>query len=190
MKLSSYTLGLAMLVALSACSTSKADKIDADKKEAETKKDQPLPICPQVAIIRDLDDMKDFGTEKPDPAELVSQARMLNVTGECEYKDNGIDVRFDLNFAAAKGPRLGGLRVSFPYFIAVVAPDKTILNKDKMTVEFSFSSDKKTIEHAESLHVFIPLPKAQRSFGPDYQVLSGFQLDEDQVKMIRGGAKP
>lgn len=189
MKLPHYILGLMLLTALSACGTSKDDKdsakADADKKAEEEKKEPPIPICPQVAILRDLDDMKDYGTEKPDPAELVAQARMLNVTGDCAYEDNGIDVHFDLNMVAAKGPRLGGLRASFPYFVGITAPDQSILNKDRMTAEFNFSSDKKVIEHAESLHIFIPLPKDKRSSGPDYRVLMGFQLDEDQLQLIR-----
>lgn len=191
--LAGMTAILLLLVSLSACGTSKddkdADKTESDKKtEINKKKEAPLPICPQVAILRDLETMKDYGTEKPDPSELVGQAKMLSIDGECGYTDEGIDVKFNLNMAAAKGPRLGGLHISFPYFIAVVAPDETILNKNKMTAEFGFSSDSKITQKAESLHVFIPLPKDKRSTGPEYRVLTGFQLDEDQLSAIRSSA--
>lgn len=185
MKLNKSAIGwvgcAAMLLALAACADSddsakaKADKSEAAPKEiTETK--APTPICPQVAILRDLEDFKDYGVEKPDPSELVAEARMVSVKGNCAYDDNGIDVTFDLNFVAAKGPRLGGLRASFPYFVAVLAPDQTILNKDRLTVEVGFSSHEPATNAAESMHVYIPLPKHKRSAGPAYQVLMGFQL--------------
>ena len=139
-----------------------------------------LPICPQVAIVRGLDDMRDYGGEKPDASELVAGAKLMGVQGQCEYTDTGIDVHFDLNMVAARGPRLGGKHTSFPFFVAVVEPSGTILNKERMTAEFNFSGDERTANTAETLHVFIPLPIAKRGLGPDYRVLMGFQLSAAQ----------
>jgi hypothetical protein len=138
------------------------------------------PICPQVAIVRELGHMSDYGAENPDPSELVAQARINAIDGQCEYKTDGIDVTFDLSMTAARGPRLGGLHTSFPFFVAVVSPEGKILNKELMTAEFGFASDEKTADTAESLHVFIPMEKAQRQMGPYYRVLAGFQVSEGQ----------
>lgn len=177
MKLRLAVLGL-VLLGVAACSSS------GDKEEAEIK--QPVPICPQVAVLRDLELIRDYGNEKPDPAELVAQAKMRGVEGDCAYRKDGIDVKFNLLMAAERGPRLGGLSAGFPYFVAVVGPDETILNKDRMTMEFGFSSEDKLSLRSESLRVFIPLAKADWPTGPHYRVLMGFQLNEEQLAAARG----
>jgi hypothetical protein len=190
---------MVMMLGLSACSSTpkktdeeKTAEKEAEKKAAEEAK-RPLPICPQVAIIRDLESFEDYGTEKPDPSQLVAKAKMVSIEGDCEYKKSdkdenkqeGVDITFSLNFVAERGPRLGGLHTSFPYFIAVLDPDQNILNKEKMTMDFGFSSSSKVAEDNAPLHVFLPLPKDKRILGPNYQVLVGFQLNEDQAK-VRG----
>jgi hypothetical protein len=162
----------------------KADKEAKEAKAEKKKREQEIPICPQVAILRELQQFNDYGTEKPDPGQLVAQAKMVSVDGDCGYVKTGVDIKFDLSLVAAKGPRLGGQRISFPFFIAVVAPDGTILSKEKMTTEINFSGHR-TADTAESLHVMIPFPMAQRKLGADYRVLLGFQLNEDQLAEAR-----
>lgn len=171
---------LTLLPILVACGSSKSD----DDETAQDKK-KPLPICPQVAIIHELDTLRDYGTEKPDPSQLVAVARLQMVNGDCEYKKDGIDIAFDLDMIAARGPRLGGNRSEFPFFLAVVDPDQDVLNKDVLTTKFKFGDDSKSVEKTENLHVFIPLPKQKRDKGPLYQVLIGFQLTQLQLDAIR-----
>ncbi len=191
-KLPRHILGFMLLLALAACASDSDKDKDTEKKDSDKKKEadkeKPLPICPQVAILRELETIQDYGNEKPDPAQLVAQANMRSVDGTCAYRDNGIDVAFDLNFIAAKGPRLGGLHIGFPYFVSVVDSGQNILTKERMTVEFGFSSESKITEHAESLHVFIPLAKDKRALGPSYRVLMGFQLTQEQLDTVRGNA--
>jgi hypothetical protein len=179
---------LAAALSLSACGSAddaKHDDAKAEEKAAEHKKAEAAkvaPICPQVAIVRGLDVVRDYGGEKPDPDQLAIASKLLGIEGDCEYRDDGIDVAFHLNMAAARGPRLGGLHASFPFFVAVVDPDGHILNKNQMTAEVSFSSDEKIANHDEVMHVFIPLPKSKKAAGPYYRVLAGFQLKETPSK--------
>ena len=171
----------AAVLAIAACSSDSDKKKDADKTEEPKKAEAPTPICPQVAIVRALETLRDYGHEKPDPKELVAAARMLNVQGNCAYLPNGIDIKFKLNMQAFRGPRLGGLHTGFPFFVAVVDPDGAVLNKNQLTVDFGFSSEDPLANDEENLHVFIPLAKAAQSAGPNYQVLTGFQLTEEQL---------
>ncbi|MDX2028894.1 MAG: hypothetical protein SFW62_09715 [Alphaproteobacteria bacterium] len=190
MKKFPYLLVLILLTALSACASSDKEK-DKDAEKEEEKKEEvveekkKLPICPQVAIIRELATVRDYGDEKPDLEQLVSVSRMESIEGDCEYKDEGIDIAFGLGMIAGKGPRLGGDHASFSYFIAVVDPEQNILNKDRMSVEFRFTDDKKIAERMERLHVFIPLGKDKHETGPNYQVLLGFQLTQAQLDIVR-----
>ncbi len=175
------------LVLLSACGgaddAKKEDKKEETQAAEKPKVSKELPLCPQVAIVRTLEGVKDFGGESStEPDQLVAAALMRSVVGTCEFKKNGIDIVFDLNFSAQRGPRLGGLHASFPFFVAVVNPNGTVLNKELMTFESKFSSDSRFTENNESLHVFLPLPKAERKTAPDYQVLMGFQLTKEQLE--------
>jgi hypothetical protein len=189
------TLCALLALSLAACGSDDDAKKDTAKAEekAEAKENKTYknkiadaePICPQVAVVRGLDVVQDYGNENPDPAQLVSAAKLLGVDGDCEYTDDGIDVAFHLNMVAKRGPRLGGLHTNFPFFVAVLNPDGDILNKNQMTVEFSFSSEESTANRAEDLHVFIPLPKDKKMTGPYYRVLAGFQLSPAQADEVK-----
>lgn len=179
-------LSLAMLgLLLSACGTDKEAK-EADEPEeqtAELKQPQPRsvhPICPQVATIRELSTVHDYGNDTPEENQLVASAKLLRIKGDCEYMDESVDVSFKIEMAAQRGPRLGSSHIDFPIFIAVTDPDGTILNKDQMTTKISFSGNDKIAMHEESIHVVIPLPKDKQHSGPYYKVLSGFQLSPAQ----------
>jgi hypothetical protein len=190
---------LLLLFAFASCASKKDEeeqtaKDDAtkEKKEAEAKEAvdtyKPHLICPQVAIIHELELAKDYGNEKPAADQLVAAARMKKIEGTCSYQEEGIDIEFTLHLAALKGPRLGTARMAFPYFVALVDPDQTILDKNQMSVEFKFGDDK-TADQDVPLHVFIPLPKDKKETGPGYRVLTGFQLTQEQLSDVRAGER-
>ncbi len=155
-----------------------AEKIDADK--------QPLPICPQVAVVRELDtylrtkDGEAYDERNIKPDHLVAGARMTRVKGDCVYGKRGVDAKFTLGMVGARGPLLEGLKASFPYFVAVVAPSGQIVEKLTYSAEIGFSSEKRSMRHDESLRVHIPLELNDRASGAAYQVLMGFQRGENQ----------
>ncbi len=163
----SLILTLMGVVAVTACSS--------DSKK-------PQHLCPQTAIIRDLELARDYGNDTIDDKTLVATAMMKNVKGRCDYTDEGVEVEFDLLILGGKGPRLGGDRASFPFFISVLDPEKTIMSKEMMTAEIAFGGAG-VVEKTEQLRVFIPLEKD--ADGSLYQVLMGFQLTEDQLREFR-----
>jgi hypothetical protein len=172
-------LGLCLLLAFAACASD-------DKAEPSKDATPPAPevktenlICPQVAILKEADEAFDFGRENHDDANLVAKARLKGISGDCAYrkdekKPTGIDISFTLNAVAARGPRLGGNQTSFPYFIAVVDPSDAVLSRQIVTAEFKFSGERVFAEMYDPLHVFIPIPTKDLTFGPDYRVLIGF----------------
>ncbi|MFA6280322.1 MAG: hypothetical protein WC612_05980 [Bdellovibrionales bacterium] len=169
MKRTLPTLMMACLT-LAACATDK----DAPVK--------PKPLCPQVAIVRALEKVEDYGQEAIDPTTLVAVAVMQKVDGSCAYGEKGVDVTFDLSMAAQKGPRLGGNKVSFPFFVSVVSAEDKVLAKDMMTAEFSFEGDGKAVTLDQPLHIFLPLAKGEDA--ANIRVLTGFQLTEAQAKAL------
>ena len=170
---------LLVLLALTACGGGDKPKVAEEElpsPEPEIRTDNL--ICPQVAILRQADEVFDYGGEKPDSLQFVAKAHFKIIEGDCAYRkkenSSGIDIAFKLHASAIKGPRLGGNRVSFPYFIAVVDPTDAILNRQVVTAQFNFSGDDKLTEIVEPLHVFIPLSAKELITGPSYRVLVGF----------------
>lgn len=152
----------AVLVLLSACASSEEKKTPR--------------LCPQVAILRSLERMEDYGNDTLDPANLVAVGVMQKVQGKCVYEDSGVDVTFDLHMAAEKGPRLGGDRVSFAFFVSLLGADDKVFGKELMTADFTFPAEAKTAVIAQPLRVFIPLSKDEDA--GNHRVLVGFQLTE------------
>jgi len=102
-------VSLLLLSLLAACGGGDASSDKpaiTDKAEARDSK-APMPICPQVAIIRQLDTIRDYGHEPAMPEQLVAAAHMDRISGTCEYGEDGVDVRFELALTVARGPRLG-----------------------------------------------------------------------------------
>ena len=182
------------LLALTAC---------ADSGKAEPPKEAPPPkaelkvdnmICPQVAVLKEADEAFDYGGETPDPAQLVAKARLNKITGDCAYRTDakkgiGADIAFKVQAVAARGARLGGNQVSFPYFIAVIDPSDAVLSRQIVTAQFKFSGAEKVVEINEPLHVFIPLSEKTLTAGPDYRVLVGFTPPSSPPKTERGKKK-
>lgn len=144
---------------------------------------KPPRMCPQVAYLRGLDRIEDYGNDTPDPSTLVAVSAMQKVEGKCEYEDNGVNVDFFLHMAAEKGPRLGGDHFTAPFFVSLVDPDEKVLSKELMSTTFQFGSEARSATRMESLHVFIPLQKDEDA--SNYRVLTGYQLTEQQLKTAR-----
>ena len=56
----------------------------------------PSKICPQVAIIRGLQKVSDFGLEAELPSNLVSSAQLVGVEGQCNLHEGDADKEDDL----------------------------------------------------------------------------------------------
>ncbi|MDD3181444.1 MAG: hypothetical protein PHD48_01355 [Alphaproteobacteria bacterium] len=155
---------------LSACASDGQDKT-------------PPRHCPQVAILRSVEKMEDYGSDAIDPSNLVAIGYMNKIEGGCDYNDKGVDVTFNLKMTANKGLRLGGDKVSFPFFVSVLKPDESVLGKELMTASFSFAEGTKVTELVQPLHVFLPLTEEEDA--ANFRVLVGYQLTEDQIKAKR-----
>lgn len=153
---------------LSACAS------DGEQQSART--------CPQVAILRSVEKMDDYGSDTIDPANLVASATMQRVDGKCEYADDGVDVAFTISMKAEKGPRLGGEAVNFPFFISLVDAEDKVRGKEIMTAEFVFSEGSSVSDSTQPIHVMMPLGKDEDAGG--FRVLVGFQMTEEQLDAL------
>ncbi|MBI1273105.1 MAG: hypothetical protein GC131_03350 [Alphaproteobacteria bacterium] len=147
-------------------------------------KDKVRLPCPQVAVVRELARYIDHGRADVQNSDtLVAEAVMTGIEGDCGFEDDGIDIDFNLNVIARRGPGLGGDRVSLPYFIAVLGPGDQIIEKKQVSLEIKLDEGKPT-EKKEKLDVYIPY--GQDKDPGQYRVWLGFQLSEQQVARLRG----
>lgn len=163
---SSLWLMLGCLLGLVACSGGDKSKLPNGSPVS----------CPQVAVVRALEQMRDYGTEQPDAKALVAEAKMGEIVGSCAVTDQGIDVRFEVTMQALRGPRLGGHHVSFPFFVAVVSADGKVISKEPMTADFDFAEAKPAAIHTEKLHVMLPTPNFSGHVVAEPRVLLGWQV--------------
>lgn len=171
MKLSQTLMLSCAVLALSAC---------ASKRD-------PLPPCPQVAIIRALETFNDHGSDTPEPENLVAVAKMDDVTGACQYGEKGVDLNFIVTMRALKGKRLGGNNVSMPFFVSVVNDQNKVISKEYMTASFKFKEAPVSSFH-EKLHVNLSYQGEGKLTGK--RVLIGFQLTQEQrIKQLRAQKK-
>jgi hypothetical protein len=141
--------------------------------------------CPSVAVVRDLHQFADFGrAEKPARAEFVAAARLDGVRGDCGAEDKKIVANIDIAMRAFRGPRLGGDRAEFPYFVAVLDRDDYVVAKQNLSATFSLTQNDKMVEKVEAVRVNIPNPVGRD--GRYWRVLVGFQLSPEQLAFNRG----
>jgi hypothetical protein len=146
---------------------------------------QTPSICPQIAAVHDLAQLADFGrSEKPVRTEFVAAARIDHVLGACHTEGDTISADVDIALRAYRGPRLGGERVEFPYFVAVLDQNDKVISKQSLTVTFALAAHNKFVDKLEQIHLTIPNPK--NLAGSNWRVLTGFQLSPEQLAYNRG----
>ena len=138
--------------------------------------------CPQTVVVRELDRMSDYGTETPEPQNLLAHAEITGLGNKkCTFDEDGVNLHFDLAMKAERGPRLQGDSINFPFFVAIVRPDHTILTKKRLAAAFTFHGQGASAEPTENLHILLPSPANTEGT----QILIGFQLSHDQLDATR-----
>lgn len=166
LSLRNVTVAVALLALLGV--TGCSNKIQAD------------PICPQTGFIGNTDTIS-YVT--PDTHELIATGSISGFSGECKFKgkkSKELLITLKLPFSLRVGKAGATLKnKELPYFIAVLGPDETILQRTAFTTTVSFADD--GIAHSEEEHVLkIPLPS--REDAGRYKVIIGFVLTREQVK--------
>jgi hypothetical protein len=151
---------------------------------ASDKDPKPTRLCPQVAIVRELERVTTADGAIEGKAGVIGGAGMLAVEGGCAYGDEGgVDVTFTVKLKAERGPRMAGDKIGFPFFVALVGPDNAVVQKKLMTAAFSFGSGERFATRDEPLHIYVPVGKNDTA--EFYRVLLGFQLTEEQLNAVR-----
>jgi hypothetical protein len=112
---------------------------------------------------------------------LLSEAEL-----KCTYTGDAMHIDLDAVIVGERGPAAKGDAVDFPYFVAVTAPDQTILSKAPFAVRIAFEANQKRSGVTDHIEETIPLGGRT---GSDLNVIVGFQQSPEVVdfyKRFRG----
>lgn len=157
-------------VLLASCSTSK----QADDGR----------FCPRAGIVGDLADLVRYKGSGRDLTDVSYSAQITGVHGSCEATKSGVDVDTTVTIVASRGPAYAGEAPELDYFVAVIAPDKTILAKQVFHTRIDFRNGALRAGSAETISEKVPIP--DKKLAPsEYGILVGFQLTPEQIKANR-----
>ncbi len=175
------------LVLLSGCAqTRKAYNATFHPDDVEVVQ-KAAPSCPTVGVVPEANAFPAFkaGSAQKSPKDLVAAGYIGVFRGDCTFKD-GKEAVFDLeiNFGGTKGPmgRVNSAKeigsAVFPYFVAVVSSDETILQRQAFSTKVDF--DNKTDGVSKEEHTIrIPVTSPDAAHG--YKIVIGFSLTPEQV---------
>jgi hypothetical protein len=108
---------------------------------------------------------------------MLSEANL-----KCKYSGDAVHIDLDAVIVGERGPSAKGDSVDLPYFVAVAAPDQTILSKKPFAVHIAFDPNQKRAGVTDHIEETIPLGGRK---GSDLNVVLGFQQSPEVVEFYR-----
>lgn len=145
-------------------------------------------VCPQAVILRPLADTVVFGPgEGRRSINVAFTGRLSEVNVKCDFAGGAMRATFDVIVVAERGPAARGNAVDLDYFVAVTAPDQSILSKKNFAVHIDIPPDAKRA--AVTDHFDEAINTGGQAAG-DLTIDLGFQLSpaaREFYKIFRGG---
>ncbi len=145
------------------------------------------PICPSPAFLRELSDLTRYrpGSNGRDLTDLVVQARLASLQGQCEEGSNKNELKTTVTVAVemVRGPAMQGRQVMVPIFIAVTEGE-TVITKEVYATAFEFPSNVDRVAIATP-PVQLVLPVSPQKSGAAYGIIVGFQLSPEERDLNR-----
>jgi len=163
------TFGAALLLAASGCSSSQVAAPDA---------------CPRVVVLNELSELVRFRPGRGrDLTDVEIQARFSGLSFGCRYDKEAAQVQVDVEIEAQRGPAMPASKAGFQYFAAVTNPAGQIVAKEIFDAEVEFKGNSTRLILADELVQRIPM--LDRGTGPNWRVLLGLQLTDEQRDWVR-----
>ena len=160
-------LGAALLLTTAACSS---------KGSSEP--------CPRVAVLGELAEFVRFRPgQGRDLTDVELEARFSSLAFGCRYDKQSVSVEIELEIEAARGPAMSQNKSGFQYFAAVTNPAGEIVAKEAFNADVEFKGNITKLVVADELTQRIPI--IDRTSAPNWSILLGLQLTDEQRDWIR-----
>ena len=169
-------MSFAVLTILVACSAT--DKLFDDL----TGKDKFSFECPDVQIIEDGKEITQFrpGVGR-DVIDIEFEAKFDTVTAECSFNRDNYYITMIISYTieANQGPAATTNTFEIPYLVAVVTRDQEILVRSSFDTVATFTLGKRRVRFTDEIEQITPV--SDPSEGAQYEILTSFLLDKDQL---------
>jgi hypothetical protein len=145
------------------------------------------PLCPTARLEPELAQLTRYAGAGPahDLTDLIVQARVTAVNGECAAGDNKaiLPAKLQIAISVQRGPAMKGRETDVPVFLAVTEGE-TVRDKKLFDVHVVFppNVDRLTMKSAE---IDLNLPVSNEKTGAAYVIYTGFQLSPDELAANR-----
>ncbi len=136
----------------------------------------PPARCPKVAIVYGLDTLSPV--EQGGRA-LPAEAQLLGLQGSCSYDDTGLELAYSVDVVVKPTAPMGPTTVELPYFVAVSAPDGTVIDKQVFTARIEIDGSGKPAGSREQIAQTLKGVGPEQ--GPSYRVVVGFELPRSRA---------
>ena len=145
--------------------------------------EKPARACPAALILRPLANTAVFGAGADRRPENVAFYGLLSeVDSKCTFAGQSVLVTLDVVVIGQRGPVARGDSVDLDYFVAVTAPQQTILDKKPFRVRIGFGPNQVRAGVTDHIEVAIPLAGHATS---DLTLDLGFQQPPDVVEFYK-----
>jgi hypothetical protein len=145
--------------------------------------EKPLAACPTAAVLQPLAQTAVFAPGgAAQPLGVAFFGVLSEVEAKCERAGDALRASLDIVVIGERGPAAKGDAVDLQYFVAVTAPDQTILSKRSFPIRIAIPPGAKRAGVTEHLEETIPL--GGRPAG-ELNLVVGFQQPPDVVEFYK-----
>lgn len=146
----------------------------------------PQLPCPRVSVLKDASLATQFrqGGGR-DLTDVAYEAELEQGQLGCTYErdQSAVTVTTAVRVLAVRGPALQTNDVTLVYFVAVVDKEQNIVGRERFQAQLNFAQGQRRSGSVEEIEQVIPIRQGLRGF--DYEVLVGFELQQDQLQFNR-----
>jgi hypothetical protein len=177
----------ASLVALAACGS--GDSLNPFGESVE------LP-CPYVRVLAEgRVYRRHTAGSAVEAGTLELEAQVMAAESNCDYDDSdeprsAMELDLALVFGAQRGPAaIPADAERLTYFVALVGPDRAVVNKQLFEVVIPFSEPGQSVALTEPEEITLSFPAGAETAPWAYSVVVGFQLTPEQLEGARDSAR-
>ena len=144
--------------------------------------------CPAAKVLGEPSELTRF-RDGPghDPVDVLFEARMMRVVGECSYDLDGgeIEVELQVTMEVVRGTALTDGKVSYRYFVAVAewTPDAglepIVHSREAFQVDTGIPAGRRGLRYDDVLEISIPRPDNRNV--QNYVLYLGFELTKEEL---------
>jgi hypothetical protein len=141
--------------------------------------------CPRVAVLNELSELVRFrpGAGR-DLTDVELEAKFSGLSYGCRYDRESVNVQVEVEIETTRGPAMAQAKDGFQYFAAITNPAGDIVAKETFSTEVEFKGNNTRLVFSDELTQRIPL--LDRTTGPNWSVLLGLQLTDEQRTWLKG----